>query len=823
MVMSNVIRARRLPRVATVVCLACAAVAAAACAGRIDTGRAQFATALRELNEGPCAPGQRYVQEDLREPTRILPEGREVRSELVVALRKRCVPVWVPTPDGSSGSWQMQTLTLRTYGFPRDPGRPITEADANDPNSPHIAWSAPGPTFVVHPASSPGAPDGTRIKIRLYNRMPWVDDDQACVPNEKCNTSVDDKGNPAGVDPKTGRCYVPPSVAFGGFPAQTPAQTVGGKTVEPPNCFHGLNSTNLHFHGFHVSPQPGQDDVGLEIRPPMPPHAKAGDQSHASHGPHAPVAYGHFDYDVDPLRYTQAPGTHWYHAHKHGSTGLQILNGQVGTFEVRGEFDQKLEDYFRTKGGGALVDRLLVVQQLAERQTGLAGADQSGAVLVNGQGNPRVRMKAGEIQRWRFVGATMQASAALRIGFPDIAGKEEPEVRQIAMDGVQFSPENYTCQPFLNNPDCTPAKDDGAFNELTAFKLSPGNRVDVLVKAPATPGVHCMSLEITTELAGNDRARQALVSRAATAEGTCGIDPNSGLGPLFTLVIDEDAKPMAFPARADFPPTPAFLADIPQVMNTAHQRTVFYEMIGQLNLGPRPNVSGQGGAQSQFWIDQAKYDPVCANQSVTIDVAEQWTLHNNSYNVAHPFHIHQNPFQLVSESDRGAYRYPVWRDVLAIPKATKPANAGSGVRAAEPNSDPDKPGEAWGKAVVNYVAKEFTGGFVHHCHILGHEDRGMMQNTQAVCANGSGATTGPVAPGTQCDANGFCPSDCATGTPVAAAPACPAPPNQQSDWPKAFGYTPSVTGTAAQPAPKPGSGGGGGRGGRGGGSRQDRQ
>jgi hypothetical protein len=42
---------------------------------------------------------------------------------------------------------------------------------------------------------------------------------------------------------------------------------VDGQVIEPPNCFHGQNSTNLHFHGFHVSPQSPQDNVGIELRP----------------------------------------------------------------------------------------------------------------------------------------------------------------------------------------------------------------------------------------------------------------------------------------------------------------------------------------------------------------------------------------------------------------------------------------------------------------------------------------------------------------------------------------------------------------------------
>jgi FtsP/CotA-like multicopper oxidase with cupredoxin domain len=749
--------------------------------------RGQFMTTLAQLNDGACADGQKYVQEDLREPTKITPvgtapdgRGGSIETELVVALRKRCVPVWSATAN----EWQMQTLTLRTYGFPKDLQKPITEADANDPNSPNIAWSAPGPTFVMHPATKPGAADGTGFKMRLYNRMPFLDNDHACVPNLKCNT----KGPNAGLDPLTGKCKVPPDPAQGGFPAQTPGQTVNGKLVEPPNCFHGLNSTNFHFHGFHVSPQLHQDNVSLELRPPLPPGKKESDMAHGSHGDQATVAYGHYDFNLDPLRYTQAPGTHWYHAHKHGSTALHVLNGQVGTTEVRGKFDADLEEYFAKNGGGKLADRLMVVQQLQERPPGLGGADQTGAVLVNGQGNPRVRMKRGEIQRWRFVGATMQASASLRIGFPDMPGKPRPEVRQIAMDGVQFSPDNYVCQPMLNLPDCTPPPNDSSFDELTAFQLAPGNRVDILVKAPDTAGTHCLVLDVTAQLAEANKAREGHKARAATAVGTCGV--SNGLGPLFTLVVEDASQPMTFPTKAQFPVMPTFLRDIPAVTSSALQRSINYEMVGQGNL------AGSGAqAGSQFWINQTKYDPSCAAETLTIDVPEQWTLRNNSYGVAHPFHIHQNPFQLQFQSDRnagnhGTYKFPVWRDVLAIPVAPNPGKVKAA--ATTPNSNPDDPKDPWGKAVILYVAKEFTGGFVNHCHILGHEDRGMMHNTQAVCPSGGFASTGPVPAGAKCDADGFCPSDCVAGKPMPALPVCPAPPSQQSNWPSAYGFPPTA-------------------------------
>lgn len=766
--------------------------------GKLEDLRVKFSTQLVELNSGACEPGQEYVQEELGQPLEISPVNGVIDTELVVRIRERCVPVWVqPFPEKPGGHrppghWEMQSLNLRTYGFPKEPGLHITEADADDPNSSKIAWSAPGPTFVMHPATTPGASDGTRFKMRLYNRMPHDGDPHACVPNVKCNTS----GPHAGINPETGLCREPIEEKFGGWRRETPNQEVGGKVVEPPNCFHGNNSTNFHFHGFHVSPQLGQDFVGLELRPPMMEGMSHDEMpAHGPHGEHGVVEYGHFDFSVDPLRYTQPPGTHWYHAHKHGSTALQVLNGLVGTFEVRGAFDEALESYFEKHGGGALEERLMVVQQLQEAQPGLGGADQNLSVLVNGQANPIVTMAKGEIQRWRFVGATMQASAALRVGFPDVEGKDSPQVKQIAMDGVQFSRDNYGCQPFLNRADCKPKPDESEFDELTSFQLSPGNRMDFLIKAPSKAGTYCMVHEMTSEL--HERADEivttALLSKAKALAGTCGLDPNTHLPPLFTLVVEDREKDMSFPAQDQFPSIPEtarYLADIPEVTDPGLKKDIYYQMVNQGNL-----------PGSQFWISQVKYDPDCANESLILDRPEQWTLWNNSGGIAHPFHIHQNPFQLLEEHGQETrtvdgkkekywsskvYRYPVWRDTLAIPKS---------MATRAPNSNPEASGAEWGQAEIRYVAKEFTGLFVNHCHILGHEDRGMMHNTQSTCADGNWALTGPVPEGAECDEEGFCPGDCQIGEPIPATPICPAPPAQQSDWPKAYGVDPAAAGS----------------------------
>jgi FtsP/CotA-like multicopper oxidase with cupredoxin domain len=82
--------------------------------------------------------------------------------------------------------------------------------------------------------------------------------------------------------------------------------------TEWPSCFHGDNVTNMHFHGFHISPQPPQDFVLLSLYPQGTPHVT----------PSPTEQVGTYQFTLDPIPYTQAEGTHWYHPHNHGSTAL---------------------------------------------------------------------------------------------------------------------------------------------------------------------------------------------------------------------------------------------------------------------------------------------------------------------------------------------------------------------------------------------------------------------------------------------------------------------------------------------------------------------
>lgn len=77
-----------------------------------------------------------------------------------------------------------------------------------------------------------------------------------------------------------------------------------------PNTFTRSNTTNLHLHGLHVSPEGSSDDVFRQVKP----------NETGSYTYHIPT-----DHPV---------GTFWYHPHVHGSNSLQQGGGMAGALIV---------------------------------------------------------------------------------------------------------------------------------------------------------------------------------------------------------------------------------------------------------------------------------------------------------------------------------------------------------------------------------------------------------------------------------------------------------------------------------------------------------
>lgn len=107
-----------------------------------------------------------------------------------------------------------------------------------------------------------------------------------------------------------------------------------------------------------------------------------------------------------------------------------------------------------------------------------------------------------------------------------------------------------------------------------------------------------------------------------------------------------------------------------------------------------------------FYINGTRFDPGKVNTTVKLGDLEEWRLYNPSQEL-HQFHIHQTDFQVV-EINGKPVRFSGYRDNVYIP-------ATGSITLRIPFRDP-----------------VMLGKFVYHCHILEHEDGGMMQAIQVV-------------------------------------------------------------------------------------------
>jgi FtsP/CotA-like multicopper oxidase with cupredoxin domain len=101
------------------------------------------------------------------------------------------------------------------------------------------------------------------------------------------------------------------------------------------------------------------------------------------------------------------------------------------------------------------------------------------------------------------------------------------------------------------------------------------------------------------------------------------------------------------------------------------------------------------------------------------DHYEEWTVINRSFS-DHPFHMHQNPF-LVIKINGHPLPIPEWHDTIIVPGAVPQP---TGPDPPQPNINNAQHGSITLRIHFNPIT---VGCFVMHCHILTHEDLGMMQ------------------------------------------------------------------------------------------------
>ncbi|BBG05905.1 FtsP/CotA-like multicopper oxidase with cupredoxin domain [Pseudonocardia autotrophica] len=212
---------------------------------------------------------------------------------------------------------------------------------------------------------------------------------------------------------------------------------------------------------------------------------------------------------------------------------------------------------------------------------------------------------------------------------------------------------------------------DGTFLPAPATRdrvvLAPGNRADVVVR----PGA-----------AGPYALRTDPVERGGMGGMMGGGTATSGPTTLATMIA------AGTPVTA--PPLPAALpAETPAAGGASAQRQITFQM----GMGGMAAASGMS-----FTVDGRTFDPQRDDQTVELGAIEDWLVTNPSP-LAHPFHLHVWPFTVLATSD-GTPPLGVPQDVVLVPA------------------------QGWARIRIPFTTH--PGRSVYHCHILDHEDAGMM-------------------------------------------------------------------------------------------------
>jgi FtsP/CotA-like multicopper oxidase with cupredoxin domain len=444
----------------------------------------------------------------------------------------------------------------------------------------------------------------------------------------------------------------------------------GAKSSDP--CSSGAMSavsTNLHFHGLTVPAVCHQDDVlKTSIQPGDPP----------------------FEYRFQ-IPAGEPPGLYWYHPHIHGFSSPEVQGGASGALIIEG-IERATPDL------AGLPERVLVIrdQNLLNPDAPPAKSepvlpkmliDRDGDAANNGTGFGKpakdlsinfvpvpypdyppavIRMRPGERQLWRV----LNASAVTYLNLALLSQHRPQQLGIVAIDGVPMN------APQGRSPPITWANHIG---------VPPGARVEFVMNGPPA-GVPALFVTRTVDTGqgGENDPNRALASIVASEDAP---EPQSRL--------PTDSKPLP-------QPTLPWLGDVQPVRV---RRLYFSEKLSDSN---NPNSA------TEFYLTvdgqtPTPFDPASTTPNIEVrqgDV-EDWIIENRSTEL-HAFHIHQLHFMLMDWSG-APVNEPFLRDTVNVPYYADRMLHYPSVRLRMDFRDPNT-----------------VGTFVYHCHLLEHEDGGMM-------------------------------------------------------------------------------------------------
>ncbi len=563
-----------------------------------------------------------------------------------------------------------------------------------------------------------GAPGGIQLTVRQDpNRLCYVYNGIAEAPviharqGEELRITIRNEiTDPAAID-----AFVSPAALKD--PNQPVPANAGFFPVVAGMRHAATGATNLHVHGFAVPAIVPQDEVMHTCVDPAP-------------GPAVPPAtcgQREFTYRYK-IPADMPAGLYWYHPHVHGEVQAQMLMGLSGPIVVEGPDDEArraagIEDRVFIARQGADLDAKVMAAatagmpmpygkdlsdpappparkqakpragQIVDTDNELpctdnAGVDRislNGAKVVDGRVKDadlaHLEIPDGSIQLWRVVNAA--TDAFLNLALIDETGKAVP-ITIVARDGA-------------------PLTDDGGDRlnpaGVTDYQLvPPSGRLEFLVPAP--PAGHkdyFVSHQVDTGCSGDRVPERRLATLTA---GPAPAQPVETTAPAPTREPDAFSGLMA--RHTDATRTLA-LAEYPRPGSA--DQTDFYIFEKKPGAILRP-----------FMMDG---EPTLTVQAGT---TEEWVVENWTREL-HAFHVHQLHFRVL-EIDGRKQADPELLDVVNVPFATHIDEPGA----------PTVPGRV---RIKLYFPENLAGDILFHCHLVDHEDNGMMGMVRVVPKGGA--------------------------------------------------------------------------------------
>lgn len=386
-----------------------------------------------------------------------------------------------------------------------------------------------------------------------------------------------------------------------------------------------------------------------------------------------------FDYEFT-LSPDHPTGLFWYHPHHHGHVAEQVAGGLVGLMVIRGDLDDMPELQSAEEAFAVLQDFELDDEgQLVSPAPMWAMWGREGSLLtVNGQNNPTFSLPLGELLRLRLVNASPSRIYRLAL--------EDHSLHVIALDGIT-----------LASP-----------TEVDEVLMSPGQRADVLVRGDRPPGQYALMtlpydrgigsmmngmMGTMTEPGQMGQGRMGS-SRMGHRQGHSPMQPLQHLNdtpqPLATLAYQTSGTEQSTASTA--------LSLIPSTLPVPHAYSPDFlpEPQTKREFIFDHGMDHQTGAA--FLINGQGFAPNRVDVSVPLDRVEDWTLINNA-GMDHPFHLHVHPFQVISRNGQRE-AIATWRDTVMV--------------------------KGYERVTIRIPFRHYPGKTVYHCHILDHEDKGMM-------------------------------------------------------------------------------------------------